>query len=304
MMDTTLRKRPKLVVVLGATATGKSDIAVKIAKIVNGEIISADSRQVYTGLDIGSGKITKEEMEGVPHYLLDVVDPQDIFTVADFQTLAEEKIQDITNRNKIPILCGGTGFYIQAVVDSTEFPNVPPNTALRNEREKFTAEELFAQLEKVDPRRAREIDRNNKRHLIRALEITDEMGQVPKTKQEQKYDALLIGLELPHETLRKRIYERLVARFEAGMVDEVLGLINSGVKIERLYDMGLEYRYVTEYVVGKRSYDDMVQTLYIKICQFAKRQKTWFKRDKRIIWYNPIEEAETIYNRVNMFISS
>lgn len=298
----TLFPKIKLIVVLGATSTGKSDLAVEIAKVVSGEIISADSRQVYKGLDIGSGKITGDEMKGVPHYMLDIVEPNEIFTVAQFQEQTKEIIKEISGRGKIPILCGGTGFYIQSIIDDMNMPSVAPNTTLRNELEKFGTEELFKQLSEIDPRRAKTIDKNNKRYLIRALEITDEAGVIPRVSIKTPYNLLLIGLNLPDKILKDRIYKRLIKRLEEGMVDEILGLINKGIKIDRLYELGLEYRYVTEYVVGKRSYDDMVQTLYTKICQFAKRQRTWFKKEKRIIWFDPLEEKKAIFDRVQMFI--
>ena len=197
----TLFSKTKLIVVLGATSTGKSDLAVEIAKVVGGEIISADSRQVYKGLDIGSGKITKDEMRGVPHYMLDIVESNEIFTVAQFQEQTKEIIKEISSRGRIPILCGGTGFYIQSIIDDMNMPSVAPNTTLRNKLEKFSAEELFKQLSEIDPRRAKTIDKNNKRYLIRALEVADEAGVIPRVNTKTPYNLLLIGLTLPDKTL-------------------------------------------------------------------------------------------------------
>ena len=177
-LKTKLKKklfRPKIIVVLGQTASGKSEFAVKLAKKFNppvgGEIISADSRQVYKGLDIGSGKIIKKEMKGVPHHLLDITSPKRTFTVYQYQKLAKKALKDIIKRGKIPIICGGTGLYIDSIIYGIKFPEVPPNPKLRKKLEKRTTEELFKQLQKLDPRRAQNIDKYNRRRLIRALEI-------------------------------------------------------------------------------------------------------------------------------------
>ena len=177
-----MESKRKIIVILGPTASGKSALAVKIAKKINGEIISADSRQVYKGLDIGTGKITRKEMGGVPHYCLDVVSPKKIFTVADFKKCAEKAIEKIFAKNKIPIIVGGTGLYIQAVVDNIVLPEVKPNWRLRKELEKKTTEEMFKMLKKLDPERAKNIDAKNPRRLIRAIEITKEIGKMPKLK--------------------------------------------------------------------------------------------------------------------------
>ena len=187
----------KVIIILGQTSTGKSDFAVEIAKQVNGEIISADSRQVYIGMDLGTGKITKKEMRGVPHHLLDILSPNKTFTVNDFQKIANKKIEEIIKKGKVPIICGGTGFYIDAVVDGTVFPNVPPNKKLREELSKKSSEELLKILIKLDKDRAENIDINNGVRLIRAIEIAKSLGSVPKTiKTESKYQFLKVGLKL------------------------------------------------------------------------------------------------------------
>ena len=291
-----------VIIICGPTATGKSALAVEIAKLVHGEIISADSRQVYKGLDIGSAKITQAEMEGIPHHLIDVTDPNTVFTVADFQKLTQEKIADIHTRGKIPILCGGTGMYIDAVIYNTTFPEVTANPKLRKELEKHSAEELFEQLQNLDPDRAAEIDSHNPVRLIRAIEIATALGSVPKMKQmDSLYETLFIGLELPKETLQERIIARIKNRIPA-LFDEIKKLNNSGISYERLYSFGLEYRYGSQYIQDKITLNEFSELLSTKTWQFAKRQMTWFKRNSEINWFNPINDQQKILKQVQDFL--
>ena len=282
----------KLIVILGPTASGKSDLAIKLAKKYHGEIVSADSRQVYRGLNIGSGKITKKEMQGVPHYLLDVANPKRKFTVFQFQTLAEKAIQKIYKRGKIPFLVGGTGFYIQSVVEGMTLPDVKPNWKLRKKLEKFSAEKLFSMLKKLDSKRAKTIDRYNKRRLIRAIEIVKTSKKlVPKYQQKQKYQVLEIGIKKNKEELKKAINKRLLKRLDAGMIEEVKNL---GLSFRRLEELGLEYKYVARYLQNKMDYEKMLEKLKNEIYQFSKRQMTWFKRDKKIHWITTQQEADIL----------
>lgn len=276
--------KPKVVVILGPTATGKSDFAVEIAKKINGEIISADSRQVYVGLDIGSGKITKKEMKGVPHHLLDVANPKKVLSVAEYKKLADKKIEEIISRGKIPIIVGGTGFYIDAVINDSQLPEVKPNKNLRKELEKLNSEKLFKKLQKLDPRRAKEIDAKNPVRLIRAIEIAKELGKVPKLKTNPKYNTINIGLDFPDDELKERIEKRLISRFKNGMLDEAKKLHKEGVSWKRMEELGLEYRYMAKFLQGKITEKEMVEKLNSEIWKYAKRQRTWFKRDKNIIW--------------------
>ncbi len=279
--------KPKIIVILGQTATGKSDFAVQIAKKVGGEIISADSRQVYKGMDLGTGKITKKEMQGVPHHLLDVVNPKKVFSVSDFKKLADKKIGGIIKRGHVPIICGGTGFYIDAVIDGAILPEVPPNKKLRAVLEKKSAEQLYVMLKKLDKTRATNIDTRNKVRLIRAIEIAKALGKVPKVKKVEKYEVMKIGLTLPDETLKERIYTRLLARIKKGMLREIKNLHDSGVSWKRMNDLGLEYRYGALYLQGKLSKQEMIEKLNTEIWHYAKRQRTWFKRDKGTVWVDP-----------------
>jgi tRNA dimethylallyltransferase len=287
-----MKDKPKLIVILGQTATGKSDFAVEIAKKVNGEIISADSRQVYKGMDLGTGKITKKEMNGVPHHLLDVASPKKVFSVNDFKKLADKKIQEILERNHTPIICGGTGFYIDAVVDNIILPEVPPNEKLRKELSKKTIPQLIAQLKELDPSRLKTVDINNPVRLIRAIEIAKALGKVPKVKTNQRYDVLKIGLALPDEILKEKIKIRLISRIKKGMLKEIQTLHDNGISWRRMEMLGLEYKYGALYLQKKITKDEMIERLNNEIWQYAKRQKTWFKRDTKTEWIDPSNNAQ------------
>ena len=278
-------QKPLIYVVCGPTATGKSDHAVELAlKLPNsGEIISADSRQVYRGMNIGSGKITESEMKGVPHHLLDIKNPDEDFSVEEFQKLCFQKIEDILLRGKTPIICGGTGFYIQAITDNIIFQEIPKNQKLRDELEEKSIEELKEILAKIPKEEGAKVDTENKRRLIRAIEIGTHMGKIACIKKgAQKYDFEFIYLDFPDEVLKERINIRLQKRFEMGMIDEVRNLYEQGVSWKKLEDFGLEYKYIAQFLQGKISEDEMVETLKTKIWQYAKRQRTWFKRVLKI----------------------
>ncbi len=272
-----------VIVIVGTTATGKSALAVKIAKKIKGEVISADSRQVYKGLDIGTGKITPKEMRGVPHYLLDVASPKKKFTVVEYKKLAEERIQEILEGGKTPIICGGTGFYIDAITKGVVFPEVPPNAKLRKELSNKSAEELFKILENLDKARAKNIDKHNPVRLVRAIEIAKALGKVPKIKEvKPKYKFIKIGLHLPADVLEKKIQKRVKGMFKKGLKKEIAKLKKQGVSAKRLQEFGFEYFEPTE---------DKVISETIK---YAKRQMTWFKRDKEIKWFTPSEYAKIL----------
>ena len=287
----------KVIVIVGPTASGKSDLAVKIAQKYNGEIISADSRQVYKGLDIGSGKITKEEMGGVEHYLTDVTHPETTCSVQDFKILATKAIEEIRNKGKIPIIVGGTGFYIDVLVTDVSLPEVPPNIELRQKLETLSTEELVKMLENLDKDRSRTIDKNNRIRIVRAIEIATALGSVPKIIPNQKYDPIFIGIQWPKEILNQRIYDRLIKRINGGMIEEVQNLHNKGLSWERLYALGLEYRYVSLYLQNKMNKEEMIEKLFTAIKQYSKRQITWFKRNKKINWIDNSEDAFKILEK-------
>lgn len=269
---------PKVIVVCGPTATGKSDKAVEIALKIGGEIISADSRQVYRGLDIGSGKITQAEMKGVPHHLLDVADPQDVFSAEDFRHLGEQALNEIFSRGNIPIICGGTGFYIDVLTHDIQIPQVEPNHPLRSQLSKDSLETLQKKLKTLAPERYATIDIKNPVRLVRAIEIATALGYVPQITHTPQYNIEYVYLDYPDEVLKERIYTRLHARLEAGMLEEARTLHDSGLSYERMKQLGLEYRYMAMHILGELSYEEMCDQLVLKIWQFAKRQRTWFKK--------------------------
>ncbi len=281
---------------------------------INGaEIVSADSRQVYKGMDIGTGKITQKEMRGVPHHLLNVVPPRrERFTVAQYQKLALKAIKKIQKKNKIPFLVGGSGFYIQAVVDGILIPKVKPDWKLRAELEKKSAKELFSNLKKLDPERARNIDRNNRRRLIRALEIVIKTKRpVPSFKKiSPRFEVLMLGVKKEKKELNDLIKKRLLKRLKLGMVAEVKKLRKAGLSWKRLEEFGLEYRFIAQYLFTlpnfskknlrgreKINYQEMVVKLQKEIEHFAKRQMTWFRRDPRIHWIKNYKEAENLVKK-------
>lgn len=274
----------KLLVILGPTASGKSALAVNLAKKFNGEIISADSRQVYKGLDIGTGKITKKEMGNIPHHLLDIAHPKKTFSVQQFKKLAEKKINEIHAKGKLPILCGGTGFYIQAVIDDISLPEVKPDIKLRRNLEKKSITELGKILKKLDLKRYKTIDEKNPRRLIRAIEIAKELGHVPLLKKKAKFDVFQIGIRTDSKELQKKIHIRLLKRVQRGMVGEVKYLHTQGLSWKRLESLGLEYKYIALYLQKKLSKEEMLSKLESEIKKYAKRQNTWFKKDSRIMW--------------------
>jgi len=286
-------KKNLVIVILGQTSTGKSDLAVELAKKYKGEIISADSRQVYKGLNIGSGKITKEEMQDIPHFGLDLVDPQTVYSMADFKEYAFQKIEEILSRDNTPFIVGGTGFFIQSIVDNFLLPDVPQNPELRKQLENESLGSLQKKLEVLDPKKAKTIDTQNSHRLIRAIEIATSLGFVPPVqKQSSPYEFLQIGLFLPKEELQEKIKQRILIRLEHGMIEEVQNLHNNGVSWKRLEELGLEYRYIAQFLQNKITKEEMIETLTNKTNQFAKRQMTWFKRDERIMWFKSNQNKE------------
>jgi tRNA dimethylallyltransferase len=331
----------KLITILGPTASGKSSLGIELAKDFTrrgggAEIVSADSRQVFRGLDIGSGKVTKDKQAQVKHHLLDIIDPMEEFSVSHFQKLAFEAIDDIHSRGKTPFLVGGTALYIYSVIDNYIFSDVPPNPKRRKELEKKTVKDLNVILSEVmsctrrrtkskdlrelrsnvndeDPSTPRldsstrersaqddasfyglsPDDLNNPRRLIRAIEKLEAGVPVEPQKGAQKYDNVILGIDVPRDELYKKIDQRVDERIKEGMIEEVDRLRRDGVKDEWLIRLGLEYRWITEFLQGKWSRDEMIKRLKGAIHAFARRQMTWFNRDKRIVWLRDQKQAQS-----------
>lgn len=296
-----MNKRPKkVVVIVGPTSSGKSEFAVKLAKKFNGEIISADSRQIYRGMALGSGRVPGQWQnvrragngfikhfiyKSIPHYGLDLINPRRQYSVAEFQNLARKAIDHISSRGKLPILCGGAAHWIDAVVYDQKFPAVKPNLKLRGRLEKKSAARLFAMLKKLDPRRARNIDQHNPRRLIRAVEIVLATKKpVPKINQSSPYQTLWLGILVPKNKLNKKIELRLKQRLKQGMFHEVKTLHKQGVSWQRLEKFGLEYKYCALYLQKKLSQREMYEQLLSAIKKYSKRQTTWWKQNRKIIW--------------------
>ena len=276
----------KLVVILGTNASGKSALGIRLAKHFGGEVVSADSRQVYRDLNLGSGKVSPAQAATVKHHLIDVAEVSDYYSLAQYQRAAYSAIDSISGQGKLPFLVGGTGLYISAIVEGYELVGVPPNEPLRAALESLPVAQLVERLEKSAPNAAGHLDKSNRRRLIRAIEIASAGyagSAVPKNSP--RYNCLQLGLTWPREILEERIATRLRERLADGMLEEVAGLRSRGVPDIRLDKLGLEYRYITRYLRGElRTFDELLVQLRIAIRQFAKGQLTWFKRDKRIIW--------------------
>ena len=291
----------KLIAVMGTNASGKSGLGIELAARYGGEVVSADSRQVFRGLDLGSGKVTPEETKGVPHHLIDVCAPGDFFSMADFQRLAYAAIDDILSRGKLPFLVGGTGLYVDAVIDGYELSETAPDLELRAHLETFETPALYAMLKEKLP--GTDIDPKNRNRVMRALERLAADDYHPG-RHTPRYDVLKLGVTWPREILKERIDERLDKRLKQGMIEEVKGLLDAGVSTEFLTKLGLEYRYLTEYLLGQWTYDQMLDELSRAIKRFAKRQMTWFRREENLHWLDmandPMGQAVSL---IDAFIS-
>ncbi|OIP79672.1 MAG: tRNA (adenosine(37)-N6)-dimethylallyltransferase MiaA [Parcubacteria group bacterium CG2_30_45_37] len=300
-----IKNDKKIIVILGPTASGKTKLAVELAEKFNGEIVSADSRQVYRGMDIGTGKDLKDyrleipnpndqlpnkfkiqnsklKIIEIPYHLIDVANPKEQFDLAQYQKMAFRAIDDILKRGKLPILAGGSGLYLQAVVENYKLSEAKKDLALRKKLEKLSAAELFNKLKKLVPKMAVKLnqsDKNNKRRLIRYLEIVGQDHNFKSRAGKRKYNALIIGVNFSRDILKQRIFKRLLERLkEQNMIGEVERLHEQGLSWKRLEDFGLEYKFVSLYLEGELQYEEMVEKLNLAIYQFAKRQMTWFKR--------------------------
>ncbi|MCQ2530943.1 MAG: tRNA (adenosine(37)-N6)-dimethylallyltransferase MiaA [Lachnospiraceae bacterium] len=281
----------KLLVITGTNASGKSGLGIELAKKYGAEIVSADSRQVFEGLDLGSGKVTPEEMQGVRHHLLDVAKPNDFFSLVDFQEQAYAAIDDILSRGRKAFLVGGTGLYINAVVDGYQIKRETPDMQLRAELTAKTNEELIEIIRQHHPQALEKLDLNNTQRLERAAERAIK-GDTAERVNQPRYETLVLGVTWPRAELYERIRIRLDKRLEEGMIDEVRGLREQGATDEFLYGLGLEYRYILMYLRGEfDSFDAFYNKLFMEIRHLAKEQMTWFRKRKDIRWIDMTKDA-------------
>ena len=299
-----------LVIIAGPTAVGKSEIAVKLAHRINGSIISADSMQVYRGMNIGTAKISTDEMENIPHYLIDILDPSEDFNIVAFKERAEEAISDITASGRIPIMVGGTGFYIQSVVYDTVFPETGELTGYRGDLTRLIEEKggeyVHAILEKTDPKAASYIHFNDHKRMIRALEYHRQTGRLISDHNEESlsrtspYDLCYFVLNDKREIIYQKINERVDRMIEAGLVDEVKGLVERGLTKDNISMHGLGYKEIIEYLYGDCTLEVAVDRIKKGSRHFAKRQLTWFKRERDVIWIDKSENVDVLQSMTDI----
>ena len=308
----------KILIILGPTATGKTDLALKLAKKFNGELISADSRQVYRGLDIGTGKLPsgkvflkKEDkfwiINGIKVWMYDVVNPKLSYSVFDYFKEASQIILKIQQDHKLPIIVGGTGLYLKAVIEGLPNLKIPLNLSLRRELEQLPLKALQTKLQKLSPaswEKLNNSDRNNKRRLLRSVEIVYMYPYINKSQisniKYQKDNILKIGLTIPRAILNKLIDARVLLRLNQGMVEEAARLHHQGLSFKRMHELGLEYAVLADYLVDKINKEQLIENLKTKIHQYAKRQMTWFKKEKDVVWFDIT--AQDYYLKVEKLI--
>lgn len=315
-------KKPKIIVIVGPTASGKTDLSLRLARQLNGEIITADSRTLYRGMNIGTAKPAGRQassastqfrnwkisdlfvqqpfmVEDIPHWGIDIINPDQTFSVADFKAYAEERIADIISRDKLPIIVGGTGLYVNAVVDNWSLTEVKENLQLRSELEKLSSERLILRLELIYKEAVSTIDTANRRRLIRAIEIVETTGKTlaeNQNKGEAKYEVLMLGMKIDREVLNERIDYRVDKMIAEGLVDEVRGLKNTyGCEINAM--TGIGYRQICAFLDGYIKLRDAIELLKRDTHHYAKRQLTWFKRDVRINWITEYEEVNELLKK-------
>lgn len=299
-----MNNKPRVIVIVGPTASGKTDLSIQLAKELNGEIISADSMQIYKRMTIGTAKPTKDEMQGIPHHMIDIVEPDEVFNVAMYKEMAEQKIEEVLAKGKAPIVVGGTGLYVDTLVNGIEFSNMEKDLEYCKMLEEKTktngVDWLHEELRKIDPEAAESIDKNNIRRVIRALEIYKVTGKTKTeldraSRKEVKYDYKIFGMLWEREELYERINLRVDIMFEMGLLEEVKDLTITG-GFSKTALQGLGYKEVVEYLEEKISYEEMVEKIKLETRRYAKRQMTWFKRNDKIIWLDAKNKKNLLEN--------
>jgi len=304
-----LKNKNPLIIIVGPTAVGKTSLAIALAREFSGEIISADSRQIYRFMDMGTAKPAREEQRLVPHHLIDIVDPDEEYSVALYQTQARQKILEIYSRNRIPFLVGGTGLYVRSIVDGLTLSRLPRNLELRKSLEEESESKglavLYDKLKQIDPLSASRLLQGDRRRIIRALEIYETTGVIPSKLQSQEkpdYALLMIGLWMDRPLLYQKINERVDWMISSGLVEEVQSLLNMGYSPDLPSMSGLGYRQIAQYLKGEITIDRAIYLIKRDTRHYAKRQLTWFRPDERIQWFKA-EEAKPIFERVKNFLN-
>lgn len=302
-----MSEKPFVIAIVGPTAVGKTALSIELAKAVNGEIINGDSMQIYRGLSIGTAKITEEEMEGVPHHLINIKEPTESFSVAEYQLLVRNKIDDISLRGKVPIIVGGTGLYIQSVLFDFRFTEEQKSDkGLVKELEKLSGDELYSRLTKLDPDAALAIHPNNVQRVIRAIERVELSGkqknEIEQNQgQEQVYPHYIIGLSIDRELLYERINKRVDNMMEKGLLEEVRALYDQNIRdVQSIQAIG--YKEIYEYMDGRISLEDTMEKLKQNSRRYAKRQLTYFRNKMEIHWYNPFKDGERIIKEIDVIL--
>ncbi len=295
-----MEKKIPLIVILGPTSAGKTALSLELAQEYCGEIVSADSRQVYRGMNVGTNKVTGDERQLIAHHLIDVKDPREQMTLAEYKQRADAAIYDIAARGKLPFLVGGSPLYLRAVIDNYEIPQVPANESYRQELELEDLALLLEKLRALDPETFQIIDRKNPRRIVRALEVIHATGKPFSSSQKrgpQHYRTLLLGIDRPRDELYLRVDRCVDRRIQEGMIEEVVGLMKKGIDPKRLIGFGLEYKYITLFLQGSLTKEEAIQQLKFATHDFARRQLTWFRKDTRIHWIGNKQHAESLISK-------
>ena len=298
--------KPKVIVICGPTASGKTTLSIQLAQKINGEIISSDSMQIYKDMNIGTAKPDQQEMQGIKHYLLDFVEPNQRYSVADYKKDAENAIEDILQKGKVPIIVGGTGLYVDSLIYGIEYPNIEFDENYRKELErrveKEGLEKLYEKAKKIDPQAMKKISRNDQKRILRVLEIYNATGktkteqEIQSRKNEVKYDYRVFAINMDREKLYDRINKRVDIMIQKGLIEEVENLLKKYNEFPTAMQ-GLGYKEVVEYIQGKVLKEDMIENIKRESRRYAKRQITWFKKNKQTIWIGP-NDLQMILNEI------
>lgn len=298
--------KPKVIVICGPTASGKTTLSIQLAQKINGEIISSDSMQIYKNMNIGTAKPDKQEMQGIKHYLLDFVEPNQRYSVADYKKDAENAIEDILQKGKVPIIVGGTGLYVDSLIYGIEYPNIEFDENYRKKLEKRAEKEglekLYEEARKIDPQAMEKISRNDQKRILRVLEIYNATGktkteqEIESRKNEVKYDYRVFAINMDREKLYDRINKRVDIMIQKGLIEEVENLLKKYNEFPTAMQ-GLGYKEVVEYLQGKVLKEDMIENIKRESRRYAKRQITWFKKNKQTIWIGP-NDLQMILNEI------